>query len=178
MYAVIVVGTVFVIAVTAALYNMCELFRKGPRPRPKGEGSREGSTTGTIHSVRSVQGNCKGNTAPGNGSQRCENLYKQMSRVDADDVTVLTDNELSSFPSRNNSHYTLTPPLPHDHQDIPDSEAITPTATPLPSSASTVTTNVATTTTPLSPKSPPSLTIGPPAISRTQQAPAAANHVV
>ncbi|KAK6181753.1 hypothetical protein SNE40_009543 [Patella caerulea] len=39
MYAVIAVGTIFVIAVAAALYNMCELFRTGPRPRKKTEGS-------------------------------------------------------------------------------------------------------------------------------------------
>ncbi|XP_076455778.1 uncharacterized protein LOC143290311 [Babylonia areolata] len=35
MYAVIGVGTVFIIAVAAALYNSCELFRTGPRPRRK-----------------------------------------------------------------------------------------------------------------------------------------------
>ncbi|PVD37229.1 hypothetical protein C0Q70_04224 [Pomacea canaliculata] len=35
MYAVIAVGTIFVISVAAALYNMCELFRTGPRPRRK-----------------------------------------------------------------------------------------------------------------------------------------------
>lgn len=50
MYAVIAVGTIFVISVAAALYNMCELFRTGPRPRRKhatkdGEDTRSGTRT-------------------------------------------------------------------------------------------------------------------------------------
>ncbi|XP_070175034.1 uncharacterized protein [Littorina saxatilis] len=56
MYAVIAVGTVFVISVAAALYNMCELFRTGPRPRrktgAKGDGASEtqsGTRTPVAH---------------------------------------------------------------------------------------------------------------------------------
>ncbi|XP_041371854.1 thrombospondin type-1 domain-containing protein 7A-like isoform X2 [Gigantopelta aegis] len=50
MYAVLGVGTVFVIAVTAALYNMCELFRTGPRPR-----SRAGTAKSSQNDLRGSQ---------------------------------------------------------------------------------------------------------------------------
>ncbi|XP_012942824.1 thrombospondin type-1 domain-containing protein 7A [Aplysia californica] len=79
MYAVITVGTLFVIAVTAALYNMCELFRTGPRPRRKGDTA---STTGTIHSVNALPPGTTGTSgewASGNGGiAGSESLYKQI----------------------------------------------------------------------------------------------------
>ncbi|GFO20402.1 thrombospondin type-1 domain-containing protein 7b [Plakobranchus ocellatus] len=55
MYAVIAVGTLFVIAVTAALYNMCELFRTGPRPRRKGQASTTASSANSMHSLHHQQ---------------------------------------------------------------------------------------------------------------------------
>ncbi|XP_048238540.1 thrombospondin type-1 domain-containing protein 7A-like isoform X1 [Haliotis rufescens] len=47
MYAVIAVGTIFVISVAAALYNMCELFRTGPRPRRRDGKSSQNDIRGS-----------------------------------------------------------------------------------------------------------------------------------
>nr|KAG5690490.1 hypothetical protein BaRGS_033330 [Batillaria attramentaria] len=74
MYAVIAVGTIFVISVAAALYNMCELFRTGPRPRRKTAAGKTDGNDDTRSGTRTPVANTDTTNAK---NAEIEELYKQ-----------------------------------------------------------------------------------------------------
>ncbi|BFZ22563.1 hypothetical protein BsWGS_25602 [Bradybaena similaris] len=136
MYAVIAAATLLVIAVTAVLYNMCELFRRGPRPRRKDDGSHEASMR-TAHSVDVVNGTAPSTTPSLQGDNICNHVTEQNqvgSTVCA--ATAMLTTAGADPPS------VITPSLPCSPDVTPDTDALTGT----PESSLTTTTTLLTPT--------------------------------